>query len=78
MSLSRQDPPFGIVDDILNILLWSVSSPLFMPRVCGDYSAAIKIIDECIIWTDLSFVLMIDPTYASAHHSTYNSDAAGS
>ena len=59
---------------ILNILVMVYFRVDYTPRVSGLYSASIKI-NDMYLWTDHSFGVMIDPTYASAHHSTHNSNA---
>ena len=65
--------PMGMVYDIkyLDDGLFRVD---YTPRVSGLYSASIKI-NDMYLWTDHSFGVIIDPTYASAHHSTHNSNA---
>ena len=46
---------------------------VYTPKVSGLYSASIKINNE-YIWVDLSSGVLVEPTYASAHHSTHDSD----
>lgn len=73
MSLSRRETP-SEWSMILNILVMVYFRVDYTPRVSGLYSASIKI-NDMYLWTDHSFGVMIDPTYASAHHSTHNSNA---
>jgi hypothetical protein len=44
----------------------------YTPKISGLYSAAIKINGE-YLWTDLSAGVIVDPTFASARHSTHDS-----
>ena len=64
--------PIGMVDHIqyLGDGLFRVD---YTPRVSSLYSSAINISDK-YLWTGLSFGVMVDPTYTSAHYSSHDSD----
>ena len=46
---------------------------VYTPRISGLYSTSIKINDK-YIWVDLSSGVLVEPTYASAHLSTHDSN----